>query len=245
MRVLDRSADIETKFGGGFVQSIDDIEGASGGRRSDWFFFVNGIESSVGAAQYKPGDGDRIWWDYRDWTSALRTPALVGAWPEPFVHGFDGERWATAVGCFTARPVCDRVESALEAEGVDLERQASEEDTIDVLVGEWGAIRSEPDADLLAEPPDRSGVFASFAGEPRTRLRLVDPYADAQAEAGASAGLVAAVRSGDDAPTWLVTGTDAAGVEQASRLVGDPLRDHYALAVVDGEQIPVPTGDSG
>ena len=67
--------------------------------RSDWFFYVNGIESPIGAAEYELGDGDRVWWDYRDWTAAMRVPAVVGSWPEPFVHGFDGERWTAAVVC--------------------------------------------------------------------------------------------------------------------------------------------------
>src|SRR6059036_2053668 len=51
IRFLDREADITTRYGGGFVQSIDGVSGAeSGGRRYDWFFYVNGIESPVGAA---------------------------------------------------------------------------------------------------------------------------------------------------------------------------------------------------
>ena len=59
----------------------------SGGRSSDWFFYVNGIESPIGSAQFDLSGGDRIWWDYRDWTAAMRVPAVVGSWPEPFVHG--------------------------------------------------------------------------------------------------------------------------------------------------------------
>src|SRR4029450_9362726 len=53
LRVLDRNAEVGTREGGGFVQSIDGLAGGtSGGRRSDWFFYVNGIESPVGAAEY-------------------------------------------------------------------------------------------------------------------------------------------------------------------------------------------------
>ncbi len=61
-----------TRFGGGFVQSIDGLAaGTNGGRRSDWFFYVNGIESPIGSAEYDPSGGDRIWWDYRDWSAAI------------------------------------------------------------------------------------------------------------------------------------------------------------------------------
>ena len=57
IRVLDREAEITTRYGGGFVQSIDGVEGDfSDGRSLDWFFFVNGIESSRGSAR---GPGSR------------------------------------------------------------------------------------------------------------------------------------------------------------------------------------------
>ncbi|HYH62446.1 MAG TPA: DUF4430 domain-containing protein, partial [Solirubrobacterales bacterium] len=85
MRMLDREADIETRYGGGFVQSIESVAGSSeGGRTYDWFFYVNGIESAIGAAETEVRGGDRIWWDHRDWTEAMRAPAVVGSWPEPF-----------------------------------------------------------------------------------------------------------------------------------------------------------------
>src|SRR5206468_1744609 len=51
IRFLDRETDLTTRYGGGFVQSIDRIAGDErGGRRFDWFFYVNGVESSVGGA---------------------------------------------------------------------------------------------------------------------------------------------------------------------------------------------------
>src|SRR4051812_4835127 len=53
MRVLERDAEISTRYGGGFVQSIEGLEGEEGdtGPR-DWFFYVNGVESTIGAADY-------------------------------------------------------------------------------------------------------------------------------------------------------------------------------------------------
>ena len=61
MRLLDREAEIETRYGGGFVQSIEGVAGATeGDRRFDWFFYMNGIESPVGSADvqvsgWRPG----------------------------------------------------------------------------------------------------------------------------------------------------------------------------------------------
>ena len=93
IRFLDREAEITTRYGGGFVQSIEGLGGTvTAGRSFDWFFFVDGIESSVGSAEREVRGGHRIWWDYRDWTDAMRVPAVVGSWPEPFLQQADAGR---------------------------------------------------------------------------------------------------------------------------------------------------------
>jgi Domain of unknown function (DUF4430) len=96
MEALRREADVETRYGGRFVQSIDGIEGSLS-RRRDWFYFINGIELDRGAAEYRLHPGDVLWWDYRSWRGELRVPVVVGAFPEPFLHGFDGKRRPAAV----------------------------------------------------------------------------------------------------------------------------------------------------
>ena len=92
LRLLESRFEVEKRYGGRFVQAIDGVEGQGAGGVADWFFFVNGVESEVGAAEYELSPGDRVQWDYRDWGAAMRVPAIVGAFPEPFVHGFDGRR---------------------------------------------------------------------------------------------------------------------------------------------------------
>jgi hypothetical protein len=106
MQALDRKADVETRFGGRFVQSINDVEGSLSGRR-DWFYFVNGIESDRAATEYTLHDGDVLWWDFRDWGEVMRVAVVVGAFPEPFVHGFGGK----------TRPAAVRYEHAALAKG--------------------------------------------------------------------------------------------------------------------------------
>ena len=55
---------------GSFVDGINGlISKGTGltGERLDWFYFVNGIFSDVGALDYFPEPGDVVWWDYRPW----------------------------------------------------------------------------------------------------------------------------------------------------------------------------------
>ncbi len=91
LQALDRHADIETRYGGRFVQAVDGIEGSLQDQR-DWFFFVNGIEPGIGSADVELQPGDVAWWDYRDWSRREAASIVVGAFPEPFLHGWEGER---------------------------------------------------------------------------------------------------------------------------------------------------------
>jgi hypothetical protein len=234
-RVLDRNVDVSTRYGGGFVQSIDGLSGTqSGGRTSDWFFYVNGIESPIGSAQYDLSEGDRIWWDYRDWTAAMRMPAVVGSWPEPFVHGFEGKRYDATIECVGDVEPCNDVDAALKSAGVTPRGEGESQDTIHIDVGTWNGIRRVSAPQLLASGPERSGVFARFIGTKKPLLELLNQQGQPAGSIGKGGGLIAALREGDGPPTWVVTGTDAKGVAAAAGLLGDTLRNHYAVATQPG-----------
>ena len=89
MQALDRMAEIKTRYAGRYVQSIDGTEGSIAAR-SDWFYFINGYEADRSAAEYRLRDGDVEWWDFRSWRTRMREPVVVGAFPEPFLHGYGG-----------------------------------------------------------------------------------------------------------------------------------------------------------
>jgi uncharacterized protein DUF4430 len=91
LQALDRETQITTRYGGRFVQSIDGVAGSLA-KRQDWIWYVNGIEGDRGAAEYRLHAGDVEWWDYRNWSGGkLHVPVVVGAFPEPFLHGLGGK----------------------------------------------------------------------------------------------------------------------------------------------------------
>jgi hypothetical protein len=96
MDALRRKADVDTRYGGRYVQAVNGIEGSLGSQH-DWFYYVNGYEADIGAADYTVHDGDVVWFDYRGWAGQMRVPVVVGAFPEPFVHGWSGERRPTVI----------------------------------------------------------------------------------------------------------------------------------------------------
>jgi hypothetical protein len=239
MRVLEGEAKIETRYGGGFVKSIEGLEeDRRGGHPYDWFYFVDGVESPIGAADYELDGGERIWWDYRDWEATSRVPAVVGSWPAPFSDGYEGKRHPVAVVCLGGGGACGEVRTALESEGVEVAAGVPE-GAIRVLVGPWARLREDSAAALIEDGPEESGVYADFeqqAGGVGSAggFRLVALGVDGlpARELGSDAGLVAATRRYEAPPTWVVTGVTPAAVQAAAGLL-DPklLRDHFAVAI--------------
>jgi hypothetical protein len=117
LEALDRELNVDTRYGGRFVQSIEGLEGSLDEQR-DWFWYVNGLEGDRSAAEYELRPGDVEWWDYRSWEGEMQVPVVVGAFPEPFVHGFGGEvRPAVVVGGSpAARRLARLIRGRVEAE---------------------------------------------------------------------------------------------------------------------------------
>jgi hypothetical protein len=250
MRVLDRDAEISTRYGGGFVQSIEGLEGETGdGGPRDWFFYVNGVESTVGAADYPLHGGEAIWWDYRDWGAAMRVPAVVGSWPQPFTGGYDGRRGPVAVDCRGGGRACGTVRRRLEDTGAPVVAGRPTTGEASVLVGPWSRLREDPAAAQIESGPQASGVFADFSlSGPRAatasncHLQGLDESGSPATDAGPDAGLVAATRRYDEPPVWVVTGCGAPGVDAAAAALDvEGLRDHYAVLVEgDDRVVPLP-----
>jgi hypothetical protein len=241
MRMLERRFDVSTRYGGGFVESIDGHSGTSA--KTDWFYYVNGIEAPQGAASTAVHRGDRVWWDLHDWTVTYTIPAVVGSFPEPFLDGSGGKRLPVALECAPdARAPCARVAGELRAVRVSFaSRQVGTRSSgLVVAVGTWGDLRTEAAIALIDHGPSASGVYAEFTGRGRA-LRVLDPRGHTVRTLGAGAGLVAATADGQSEPTWVVTGTDPGGVEAAARaLTPAALDGHFAVAVARGAEIPVP-----
>jgi hypothetical protein len=246
MRVLEGSAEITTRYGGGFVQSIEGVaEAERGGHPYDWFFYVDGVESPIGAVDYALAGGERIWWDYRDWSATAHVPAVVGSWPAPFSDGYEGERHPVAVECEGGGGACARVREALQGVGVTL-ADGTPPGAIRVLVGPWARLRSDPAAAAIEAGPEESGVFADFERRPGGYALIgLDRGGRASRALGPAAGLVAATRRYEAPPVWVVTGGTAAAVHAAAGLVAAAkLRDHYAVASADGKETPLPLGEA-
>jgi Domain of unknown function (DUF4430) len=244
MRLLERTFHVTTRYGGGFVQSINGLSGTAS--RRDWFYYVNGLQASLGAAGTSVHRGDRIWWDLHDWSATDSVPAVVGSFPEPFVHGTGGRRLPTTLACASdAGAACKVVASEFQSIGVAaptaLIGTGAGPDSLAVVVGTWRDIHGELAATLIEHGPGSSGVYARFTGPSGSSLKLLNPAGLVVRTLGAGAGLIAATGQSATGTVWLITGTDVAGVSAAAAaFTPSRLRDHFALAVQGKTDLPVP-----
>lgn len=248
MRLLQRNARVRTRYGGAFVQSIDGLAGGRpGGRPVDWFYFVNGIEAPQGASKTHLSPGDRVWWDRRDWGVTPHIPAVIGSYPEPFVHGVGGKRLPVRVECGVPNSgPCDAVTKALLKLGVPAANAtvatSPGSESLRVIVGPWPTLRIDSGVAQLRRGPQATGVYARVAEDGHAIVTL-DQRGRVVRRLGPGTGLIAATNLADAGPFWVVTGTDDAGVAAAARAFADgesTMQDKFALAISSDRAIALP-----
>jgi hypothetical protein len=223
---------------GHIVQSIDGVSGGQeAGEPVNWFYYVNGVEAPKGAVATDVHPGDHIWWDLHDWSQAEKIPAVVGSFPEPFLNGYQGTRLPVRIECApSAAYACSTVTARLRALDVPAAIAAigsgGAPETLRLMVAPWDGLEASL-AQNLQRGPRSSGVYARFSGNGRT-LAVLDPNGHT-VQTLAGAGLIAATRQGEEAPIWVVTGTDSAGLDAAARAFDQAtLEHHFAVALAPG-----------
>ncbi len=225
------------------VTSID-------GRRGRWSLFVNGVKPSKSAAAYPVHRGDQVWFDLHSPAVDSSVAAVVGSFPEPFTAGIDGQRYPTTIQWSSGlKTAGETIIARMRRFGVVASPAApgygSGPDTLSINVGTWGQLYGEVAAELVKYGPGTSGVYAHFASGGHS-LDLENAAGTVVKRLGPDSGLIAATaNSQDPAPTWLVVGTDRAGVLAAVRaLTPQALDGHFALAVHGSTRYPVPLPSS-
>lgn len=254
MDLLQSHAQVETKWDGSFVNSIEglksDSEGLSG-NRNDWFFFINGICADVGAAEYFPQSGDMVWWDYHLWGDmGAMNAAVIGCYPEPFMHGYRGNTGTTTVmSSASNQSLAGKLQAALKSQGVKsvtgslLNNQLLQNRTGPVIaLGTWDELKQLPFLAGLNKAYRKTGLSVHFTDK---GVELLDGRSRVVNESGPGTGIIAATGSGlgDPKVLWLIVGTDEEGLQSAvDLLVNHPakIRGFYQAAVVSGKAVRLP-----
>lgn len=237
MAALQGSFRVETRYSGAYVQGIDGLAGSSSAG-TDWVYYVNGVEADVGAAAHDLHVGDRVWWDLRRWHGRPTVGAVVGAWPEPFLHGYGGDG--------ASRVAADPpLAGALSAAGAHV---TTGDAPYRALVGADADLRRrDPAWRRAASDPERAGMTAWIADG---AVHAWDGDGGRSVEVPGAVAVVSAVRAGVTAGEGVVlavAGLDAASARRAARqVVADPglLHDRYAVCLDPGGR-PVCAGGVG
>jgi hypothetical protein len=216
MAALRSIAPVHTRYGGRFVQSIRGISGSLT-HTEDWTFFVNGLEARVGATDVTLHAGDRAWWDFRPWGDLPTVPAVVGSFPEPFVHGTKAAVQVRGSGALLA---------ALRRDGA---RTTSATSRWRILVGSDSALRADSDYRRTVGAPLDEGVTVSMRGGHVVGYvggGKLDPLPRARAA-------IFAIRA-DGGATLYVSGVDSASAIAAARVLAvhpSIVAHRYAVAL--------------
>ena len=227
MRQLQSAAKVESSFGGRYVTAIEGVK-QDQSKGYDWLFYLDGVESDVGAAAVKPTAGQVVQWDYHRWRDVKTGGAIVGAFPLPLKD--DG----VALECVPqVSSACVTVKQRLRSAGVRLNTKG-----VPLKIGTWNELaRLDLDIDLSSDPAG-NGAFAAFPGD--REMQLVADDGSVARTLGRDSGLIAAFAEGDSV-TWLITGVDTLGVERAAAaLNAKQLKNRFAMAVDPGGAIALP-----
>ncbi|HJZ60930.1 MAG TPA: DUF4430 domain-containing protein [Miltoncostaeaceae bacterium] len=233
MRATRGATPVETAYGGDFVSTMLGLKSDLGAKR-DWFYYVNGIEGEVGARQRTLHRGETVWWDYRGWGGLMDVPAVVGSWPEPFLHGAGGDAPTVAADPPLA--------GALRDAGA---RIGGGQRPWRVRVGSDAALRRrDPAWRRAAGAPVAAGLTVRIAGHGIEALRTGGRGWAPVPTARALAAMVPTGSAPHDGALLAVVGLDAAAARAAARRIAtDPsvLRLRYAVAF-DAAGEPVAAG---
>lgn len=251
--LIESGAEIKTSYGGSFVSGINGLDTDNGSPisdRHDWFYYVNGIFSDCGALDYFPEAGEIVWWDYHPWRSSQGTTAVIGCFPEPFLHGFRGNVGTTTILVGLEEPVgIEGLKQKLQSYGIDdvsVEKLNADllEDSSGpiIVVGEWRELEKYKWIKGLNDAYQKNGTFLHFTGK---GLELLNYQGGIAQEITGSAGVIMAIGegNGDDSPVWLIAGTEKSGTEAALNvLINQPekIKAAYSIVVFSDKIIKLP-----
>lgn len=165
LQALDRVASVKTRYGGRYVRAVDGLEEQA---RRSWFYYVNGYLADRSAADYRLRPDDVAWWDYRSWRDPAQDPLVVGAFPQPFVAGYGGERHRTVIVSSDpgrVRALARRLHATVAPRGAGtLPRNVN-------VISIGDARRTSARLEFVASTAPGSPVRLSFEGDPKALLR--------------------------------------------------------------------------
>jgi len=231
IEVMRRNLQIETAYGGGFIKAINGQDSAYtdnnlfSRQRKDWFCWVNGILSAEGAANYSVTAEEVIWWDYHDWSGSYFTPAVVGAFPKPFIRGYGGSKVGTLIMYGEGQEdSAQQLKKCLAKQGSNKvsilpyqDDLLNNRDQITLVVGQWASLSRFSNLKSLLDRGNKAGLFARLQ-QNQVEALAVNGQVTTIYDQNSGAIMATATGMGDAFPLWLVLGMNETGLKNAVKV---------------------------
>jgi|YNPNPStandDraft_1061719.scaffolds.fasta_scaffold01720_8 hypothetical protein len=241
---------------GGFVNSINNVTSTYSifnEESKDWFYYINGVLSPVGSQAYMVHDGDVIHWDYHTWVDYKSSTVIIGDYPEPFLHGFNGKRPGSFI-VYTS----DFIDEAEEVRETLLSLYSVNSSLIPVnslnnevkTRGNLILIGTLDDHPLIKSIMDSSSMLGLFIRYKDNGIEILDELYRSTGYFDHGGCIIALQNHWNPKGSvhgeniiWIITGVTSSDVEKACDLLcykADVIRYANSVVVIDDEVMRVP-----
>jgi len=254
MDILRQTTEVETAYGGGFVQAINGITSTytnifNSDKKKDWFYWINGLNANVGANDYLPKDGDIIWWDYHDWSHTVGPNAVIGTFPQPFVNGYNEvnngtEIWYTK----NNEPEAETLQKLLLNKNVEKvttnlfqQQDLYDRSKMTILLGEWSELKNNQQLNDLFQQGTKLGLFAGIKDQ-KIYTTYVNGGISESFDSNSVLIVSIAQSPGDTHPLWLIIGLNSEDIEQALTVLqdGQMIKKKVGVVISNGKVFDLP-----
>ncbi len=253
MEVMEENLEIETAHGGGFISSINGLKsgfiGSKDKKKLDWFYYINGNLAQVGADDYYLNPEDNIIWDYHDWSNEMYISSIIGAYPNNFTKGYDGNVLETEIRYSkNYEEDSNNLTKFLKEKGLEsIEEKALDDKDIEndeintVVIGNLDEVSNIKYINDIYND-EKNGLFFNIDDNVIKALDY-NKKASKEYEKGA---VIAAIPKGygGGCNLWIITGNDEKSIKNAAKILyenPEKIKGMFSAVVSDNEIINIPT----
>ncbi len=253
--ILEENFEIETAYGGSFVNGIDGLKSGFTNQKKrekiDWFYYVNGILTQVGAGDYEIRTGDVVIWDYHYWDNANYLSSMIGAYPNNFVNGYDGNVLNVNILCIEGyEQEGEKLQAYLTNHGVgnvessNVDEEVLQDDGINtIVIGPWDELLKYEYISELYENREKAGLFFEIDES----IAALDHDGNRIETFDKGAVIASALKGyGVMSTIWLITGNDEACIKEGVHLLyenPEKIKGLFSVIKAENEWIHLPMNE--
>lgn len=252
IEVMEENFDIETAYGGGFINAISGLKSGFTGKKEkkkvDWFYYVNGILSDIGAEDYYLKPNDIVIWDYHDWSNNMYGSSIIGAYPINFINGHEDNVLKTEI-VYTKEyeNESEGLLNFLKKQGMkNIEFKNMNEETLksgeinSIIIGTWDEISKSDTLKGFYENGKKVGLYFGID----ENIRALDEKGKTAKKYEKGAVITSVLKEyGLSGTIWLITGNDEESIKKATKILyenPEKIKGKFSVLVTENEMINIP-----